>query len=207
MKRIYTLCALLVLAMTPQLTFGSEDEARSEFRVAAEELYRLSGLEIQADDIGSEILAGFKNSGVALPDNVNRVIADVIRTEFADEILRERAINIIVDSWNVDFADGSRIWLISEAGRQIINIEENASTDAGMAGLEVYIAELEENPPSESRDALINNLDAAYGGTDFVVDITLAIGLAVAIGINAVSPEYEQLDILELNDHAGVVQL
>ena len=89
-------------------------------------------------------------------------------------------------------------WLQSDLGRRITMLEEQASTPEGIAGLQAFAIVMQDNPPPEIRQQLIRRLNDAYGGTDFLVDFSLALGVAVGVGVNAASPEYEQMDLGEI---------
>jgi hypothetical protein len=77
-------------------------------------------------------------------------------------------------------------------------LEEQASTPEGIAGLQAFAVVMQDNPPPENRQQLIRRLNDAYGGTDFLVDFALALDFTVDVGVNAVSPEYEQMDLEEI---------
>jgi hypothetical protein len=173
---------------------------RGEIPPDAIEIYTVSGLEVQMQSVGPQIVFGLHQQQSRLPPQVYDVLESVAREQFASNALRSRALEVIVASWNQDYATVALAWLNTDLGRRITRLEEYSSSSEGMVGIQQYAAGLQRRPPSAQRVAAIKRLNEAYGGTDFLVDSTLAMTLAVAVGANAASPEDEQLDLVALRD-------
>jgi hypothetical protein len=190
------ICVILLgIVCWPAYPQDEETDRASDVRAQAAELYRLSGLEMQAKSVEPQFLEGLERGSSSLSDETVSVMRDVVRKQFADGAVENRARSIIVDRWNQEYGNRSLVWLHSDTGRRITAYEEYASTQAAMAGFKVFSDELEFNPPTEQRAALVRRLNDVYGGTDFAVDFTLALRLAVGVGLNAVSAAHEQLDL------------
>lgn len=189
---------MLGLILPAGSAFGDEGSASREIPPRAIEIYQASGLELQMQTVEPQIIFGLEQHKKKLSPQVYAVLESVVRQQFADELLRERALSVVAEAWDTDYANDSLDWLNGDLGKRITRLEEYSSTSEGMVGIQQYAVGLRTRPPSESRVAAIRRLNKAYGGTDFLVDATLAISLAVAVGKNAVRPEEDQLEVPEL---------
>lgn len=177
--------------------------ATSDVRDQASKLYRLSGLQAQSKSIEPAYIEGLDQASDTLPADLLDRMKETVRQNFANNAYDAKAISIIERSWNPAHAVQSMEWLESDTGLKLTRAEEHASTREGQEEFAAFATSLASEPPSKDRVVLIRRLNDAYGGTDFLVDFTMAMGIAVAVGVNAVSPDYERSDleeIIEMNE-------
>lgn len=191
-------CGLSVMLILTMTVFAPGTEARADDDAIAQQaaqLYRLSGSEKQTQSMEPQVLAGLSEAAGALPKREYALLVKVVREHFSADVMRRRALAIIEAEWNADAARDALRWLRSDLGQSITAREEHAATPEGIDATRQYARTLSAEPPGTERVALVRRLSETYGGTEFAVDVALATGLAVIVGVNGVSAEHEQLDL------------
>ena len=195
MNRHFSPALGLVLALAAGCAAAGEQAAD-----AARELLRISGVETQLATLRPQIRDALASEASELAATDAALIDQAIERQFAGEALTPQALSIIRQRWNEDHARAALTWLRSELGQRITRLEEYASTPEGVAELQGFGAELAAAPPAAGRVVLLSRLNEAFDGTSLAVDGTLAIAIAVASGINAVTPAEMQADPATLRE-------
>jgi len=196
---------LLAVGLTATLSVGAADSPH----VQVEALYNLSGLEAQIAAIEPQLLANLETE--KLPADDSAVVAEVVSKLFSRDALRDRAIAVIDGAYAPELAADAIRWLQTDVGRQIVEREEFVATAAGSAALDSYAKALEPELIPARRLELVQRLEAAYSGAELMVDATLAMTVAIAVGINAASPDEPVVPVADmrelLNENRDRIQL
>ena len=88
-------------------------------------------------------------------------------------------------------------WLSSALGARFIASEIETASVEGQSNLMRYAADLNSNPPSQQRIALIQEFEQKAMLTENVMDMMKTMMIGMANGINSVAPESERLSAEE----------
>jgi hypothetical protein len=166
----------------------------------AMELLKISGVETQLQSLQPQVREAFASESADLAPADAALIQQAIDRQFSGSALTPQALAVVRQRWNDTHGSAALGWLRSDLGRRITRLEEYASTPEGLAELEGFGAELAAAPPAAGRVVLLSRLNEAFDGTTMAVDATLAIAMAVASGMNAVTPTELQADPATLRE-------
>lgn len=146
----------------------------------------------------SQILPGVLGSVDAaqpqqpLPANIRAALRDAAMQGFqtAPMLEKVRAKLVMLDEKQIG---DTLAWLDTPLGRRITSLENAASEHVAAPKIQAYIEELKKRPAPGPRLRLIQELNRATGGAEMVSNITEAIVLATALGINAAQPRQQQV--------------
>ena len=169
-----------------------------------QDLYRLSGMERQLDQLPMIIQVGFDqavdadNQLQALPRSVIDQMRASIAAAYEPQtvrrtILRECHARLSIVDLNTVLA-----WLDSPLGRKITRLEEAASRPDALAGMQRYAQALQDAPPTPERLDMIRQLDAAVKATETGVEVAFNTQIAVAMAVAASLPVEQQPDHAQL---------
>jgi hypothetical protein len=157
-----------------------------------DEIFFLSGLEAQLDVVGESLGAAIAPQVRHLPAAQGQALERAVLREFSADVLRREVERHLERAHHPRHAESVLHWLRSPVGRRIAKLDLAAAQPGGAAALQTYALNLGSNPPPAARVALIRQLDAATGMTDFTVDAALTSALATALGANGELPLAQQ---------------
>jgi len=200
MKHVF-LCTALLSAILFSIGGACADD-----RKMAEELYSKSGLEEQVKDIGAAVLVGYRNNyrrsdkHSVRDEQINRQIERVIDDSFDPETLRDTVIVGQTTDLSAEDLEAALAWLDSPVGEKVTELEEKASSEEGVKGLQDFARNFNKSSVSAERVRLIRELDQALHITETALDITLSTQFALSMTTREGDETLTRDDIRDLFD-------
>jgi hypothetical protein len=157
-------------------------------RESAETLYRYAGLERQVPELGAQIEQQLRSDSSAIPAAALERMSAAARRAFDGKRMKAEILADLRAAWNPTLANEALKWLRSPVGRQVIQMEERASTPEAQRALESFAASLATTPPDPKRLAGVRRLDQATRATDISVEILSTMARAIARSAVAAHP-------------------
>lgn len=157
-------------------------------RESAETLYRYAGLERQIPQLAAQIEQQLRSESSAIPATLHGRMALAVRQAYGETRLKAEILADLRANWNPTLAAEALTWLRSPVGRQVIQMEERASTPEAERALEKFAVSLASTPPDPKRLAAVRRLDQATRTTDMSVEIMTTMARAIVRGAAAAQP-------------------
>jgi hypothetical protein len=173
-------------------------------RKSATELYVQSGLEKQMLDIGTALLAGYKNNyskskaHTAHDRKIYQNISQVVENSFDIQSMKEIVISGLMK--DISDLDMKHIleWLNSTVGKKITALEKKAGSKEGVKETQDYIRELETSSVTRERVLLIRELNDAMNITETTVNIALSTQFALLMTLKEPKNKFSPEDVQKL---------
>ena len=157
-------------------------------RESAETLYRYAGLERQIPLLGDQIAQQLQSESSAIQAALRERMAVAARQTFDAQRMKIEILADLRTKWDPTLAGEALKWLRSPVGRQVIQMEEAASTPESQRALESFAASFASTPPALKRVEGVRRLDQATRATEISVEILSTMARAIARGAAAAHP-------------------
>jgi hypothetical protein len=157
---------------------------------AAEEIdafMELSGINRQLADNGEQLARQVEGSPAPLDARTRKQLAAAARREFATDKLLADIREVLIGKHDRKRTAELNDWLRDDLGARLTALEAAASGGDFDAKLSAFAAKLKETPPAAERLAVLRRVEAANRTTETAIDVALAVGRALAVGLNAAS--------------------
>ncbi|HEU4427205.1 MAG TPA: hypothetical protein VFT98_00490 [Myxococcota bacterium] len=181
------------------LLLAGAGSALAEKNAAAEidAFMELSGINRQLADNGAQLARQIETSPVPLDARTRKQLAAAARREFATSKLLADIREVLIAKHDQKQTAALNKWLRAELGARLTALEAAASASDFDAKLEAFAAKLKQTPPSPERVSVIRRVEAANRTTETAIDVALAVGRALAVGLNAASAAPAPLATIE----------
>ena len=192
---------LIVLSFIFLLPLPDAARAQSaEALNAAGKLVISSGLAVQLKSYPKQIEDELSQSRGNLPEGMFEALRDAARIGFnADELQRHITQHLAVNMPITD-VNQALVWLESDTGRHLTNVEEEAAASLSPQVLQDYFAAYQQQPPSTRRVELIAGLIDATRAVEHAAHTVESIALGIAVGMDAAQPMQNRIGVAQLRE-------
>ncbi|MFQ5794400.1 MAG: HEAT repeat domain-containing protein [Candidatus Bipolaricaulia bacterium] len=189
------LLSLLILLMFG--AFGLS-YAQIDQTLLIEEILELSGMKKQIERIPARVDAELAQRQTEM----NREDYEKIRKIMVESYRYDAVYRAVVDKFTDNF-DQIRLLTVlnqlhSPVFQKIFQLETQASTLEAIQEMEKFAAQLQSNPPTQERLALVQRLDEATGTTELSFEMSLAIFRGMVKAFDPILPPEERKELEEL---------
>jgi hypothetical protein len=179
-------CLALVFVLGPVA------EAEADRADRAREILGFSSRNAQLGAMAEQVGLGIERNGRSLPPETREVLLRAVAEHFEADALRVAVAEQLAPRIEAEHARATVRWLRSPLGRRLSRLEAEATTVEGVAALEAYARQLEEERPPRSRLQLVDRLETASRATDFTLEVTTRTSLGIALALDATLPASDQ---------------
>jgi hypothetical protein len=187
-KKTFVLLMTLVLYGVGQA--GAESSDKDSLIL---ELYVLSGLKKQLQQVPVHAIASLQQDADKIPPQVHETLQRIVKESYNPELLQRSVIKWIDQHFDAERTKAVLAWLRDPFARKITNLEEDASTMESHLKMLEFAEKLEDHPPPKGRIELLRRLDEACRASEVTMDVVILTTWGVAIGVNAVLPKEQQM--------------
>lgn len=184
--KIFFRIALLVALVTPSLAQSNELEKRGIAQKVAES----SGMALMIESIPEQIQAQHVQRKIVsknpeVEELVTRILVESFRVTEAKKALYDS----LARNASIEELKAIVLWLDSPLGKRISLAEINAAQPTAQADFMKYMAEMQANPPPQSRIALFQHLEKSSNQTESMLKVVELIMRGIFSSLNEALPD------------------
>lgn len=185
----FRVIAALIVPLIATAAFAADKEK------LAQELMHASGLKHQIAQLPTGISLGLDQHRDELPPEVFDALRGAMGKAYSAEAIESKVSATIVEQLDEKVMTDTLTWLKTDLGKKITKLEEAASTPQGYQAIQDYGQQIQRQPPAANRLKLAQALDEATRATEIAVNVIEAGELGVALGLDSLRPDDEQLGL------------
>lgn len=169
MKYPFQIVLSAVLIFIPLITAAQGQSVDSKTELIDHILQRLP-LAAELNEAPRDVEAQFSQNPLGLPTDKNSRMIELFADGFIIDSLRKDVEQTFSSQFNIDHAQSVNGWLRKESTHKVHGAEESSSTLQGARKRVVRMYELEQDPPSEERESIIQSLMEATSAVESAIE-------------------------------------